>query len=58
MIRTTLKLFDNIYRDGTDIYWFLKVQVMCMIMQFYDGEIPKKSVIISAIPIYRWKVPT
>ena len=50
--------FSTIYRDGTDNYWFLKVQVMWAIMQFYDGEIPTKSVIINAIPIYCWKVPT
>ena len=42
----------NIYSDGTDIFRFLKVQVMWAIMQFYDGEIRTKSVIISAIPIY------
>ena len=34
MIWTMLELFQQ--SDGTDIYWFLKVQVMWVTMQFYD----------------------
>ena len=37
--------FSTIYKDGSDIYRFLKVQVMFAIMLFYNGENPTKSVI-------------
>ena len=48
----TLKsIYHCIYKDGPDIYRFLKVQVMWTIKQFYEGEIPTKSVIISVILI-------
>ena len=46
--------FSTICKDGTDMYWFLKAQVMWVIdlMQFSDGGISSKWLIISAIFVY------